>query len=108
LNLECIRIFNDNQFFGLVDIFVGFSDNTAIFGSGWIPPIEARGATERNWYRLAIDVNGKPISTDIFKDSFTWEMAITIAKHLGEINGLDAVLALNLLIPRKFYEAIDK
>ena len=78
-------------------LFVGFSDNTLIsnieFDWSFV------NVTERPWYKLAMTANGDIIETELYEDPFDGSTIITIAKNIGTINGLDAVLGADLTVP---------
>jgi methyl-accepting chemotaxis protein len=96
---ECIKFVEHGLF---MNIYVAFSNNTMIFGDLWIPP-DNYLPTERSWYRLAMNANGKTVETEIYEYSFSGEMLITIVKKIGLIDGLTAVIGADIIIPDHFF-----
>ncbi|QQO10029.1 hypothetical protein [Breznakiella homolactica] len=101
----CVRFANDKTDGGIV--YVAFSDNTAVFSDGWIPDGNWN-PTERYWYILAMDADGAAVATEYYEDYFSGRMFVTIAKHIGKINGLNAVLGVDLAIPNEFFTNAEK
>lgn len=77
------------------DIFVGFSDNRAYFGSEWIPD-EGWVATEREWYVLAAQTPGKIVITKPYLDAMTKQMCATVAYANTKDGAVDFVVAVDI------------
>ena len=82
------------------DAYMGFPDNTAIMGSGF--PIENEyswwRATERSWYQVAMaDTNSVGI-TNLYVDTATGDLCITIAQAVKNGNQVVGVVAIDILV----------
>ncbi|MCL2164886.1 MAG: methyl-accepting chemotaxis protein [Oscillospiraceae bacterium] len=82
------------------DVYMGFPDNTAIMGSGF--PIENEyswwKATERDWYKVAMaDTNSVGI-TDLYVDTATGDLCITVARAVKQGNQVVGVVSIDILV----------
>ncbi|MCL1904415.1 MAG: methyl-accepting chemotaxis protein [Oscillospiraceae bacterium] len=84
-----------------LDVYIGFPDNTAVFGSGFA--IEELydwwRATERGWYKLAVTDTGNALITDPYVDSNTGELCITVVRAIIRENKLAGVAGIDILLP---------
>ena len=83
------------------DVYMGFPDDTAIMGSGFDIEAEyAKGwrATQRGWYQVAMaDTNSVGI-TDLYIDTATGDLCITVAKAVKQGNQVVGVVAIDILV----------
>jgi methyl-accepting chemotaxis protein len=83
------------------DVYIGFPDDTAIFGSGF--PIETIyyrwRATERGWYQLAMTDPGIPHVTKPYVDSNTGELCISVVRAVVRNGRVIGVAAIDILLP---------
>ena len=83
------------------DVYIGFPDDTAIFGSGF--PIETIyyrwRATERGWYRLAMTDRNSALITEPYVDSNTGELCITAVRAVVRDGQIIGVAAIDILLP---------
>jgi len=82
------------------DVYMGFPDNTAIMGSGF--PIENEyswwRATERDWYKVAMVDTNKVGITNLYVDTATGDLCITVAKAVKNGNQVIGVAAIDILV----------
>jgi methyl-accepting chemotaxis protein len=97
---ECIRLIENGL--NALNLYVAFSDDTAVFSDMWIPPDNWK-PTERNWYKLAINANGETVGLDLYMDPMTGRMVITIVKYIGNIDDLDYVLGMDIFVPDEYF-----
>lgn len=95
-----VSIFESNP--DLSDLFVGFEDKTAYFGSLWEPPSDWI-CTERVWYKDAVANNGKFIYTDPYLDAMTNQICTTLCSTLIVDNKITGVIAMDI-----FYDEFIK
>lgn len=76
--------------------YMAFSDNSIIFGSGWIPDGDFK-PVERPWYGSAMKNEGFNISPPYIYAA-TGEMVITISKSFKTNTGREGVVASDLAI----------
>jgi methyl-accepting chemotaxis protein len=93
------NVMNENQSYS--DVYIGYTNNTAIMGSGFAiwELYDWWRATERPWYRLAMTDIRKPHITEPYVDSNTGELCITISQavtHEGQVIG---VVGADILLP---------
>jgi methyl-accepting chemotaxis protein len=81
----------------IAEVYVGFSDKSIVFGSGFIPPV-GYDPTVRPWYTSALKANGDIVFSEPYIDIVTGKMVITIAQYSGKVKGLDAVYGLDLFV----------
>lgn len=83
--------------YGIIDIYVGYPDDSVDCGSGWVPDDPAWKATKRPWYTAAMASQGKLVYTDIYIDSDTKKPVVTLSVSLGK-DGKNAhgVLAVDI------------
>jgi methyl-accepting chemotaxis protein len=83
------------------DVYIGFPDNTAVFGSGF--EIEALydwwRATERGWYKEALKDTNKAHITKPYVDSNTGELCISVVRAVVRDGRLIGVAAIDILLP---------
>ena len=77
--------------------YVGFSNSHAIFGFDFTPP-EGWCPTVRPWYINAIENRGGTVFTRPFIDAHTGELIISASRYIGQIEGHDAVYAIDLFL----------
>ena len=97
---ECIKLVEEG--FNVEYLYVVFSDNSFVVNDSSILPDDWRPA-EREFYKLAMDANGQTVETEIYQDFFSGDMVITIVKHIGTIDGLNAVIGADIIIPDHFF-----
>ena len=83
------------------DVYIGFTDNTSIMGSGF--PIEELydwwRATERGWYQLAMTDTNAALITSPYVDSNTGELCITAVRAVIRDGQLIGVIGIDILLP---------
>ena len=83
------------------DVYIGFPDGTAIMGSGF--PIETEyekgwRANERGWWHVAMaDTNAVGV-TELYVDTATGDLCITVAKAVKHGNEVIGVVAIDILV----------
>ena len=77
--------------------YIGFSNDDFHIATGWVPDA-GWSPVVRPWYEAAMENSGQTAFIPPFVDSSTGELIIAISRHLGEINGFDAVLSVDLFI----------
>ncbi|MCL2204420.1 MAG: methyl-accepting chemotaxis protein [Defluviitaleaceae bacterium] len=77
--------------------YVGFSNSHAIFGFDFTPP-DGWCPTVRPWYINAMENRGSTVFTRPFIDAHTGELIISASRHIGQIEGHDAVYAIDLFL----------
>lgn len=87
-----------------VFLYVLFSNNTAICSD-----LESASFYSEligtDWYVDVLNGNGDIIEANIYEGSLAYyNRIITIAKYIGAIEGLTAVLAVDIFIPEDFFE----
>ena len=83
------------------DVYMGFPDDTAIMGSGFDIEAEyANGwrATQRGWYQVAMADTNKVGVTDLYIDTATGDLCITVAKAVKQGNQVIGVFAIDILV----------
>ncbi len=86
-----------NNKYGIIDIYTGFPDGTVECGSGWIPDDPAWKANERPWYTAAVKADGKLVYTDIYIDSHTKKLIVTLSQAIKRKDtGEYAVAAIDI------------
>ncbi len=81
----------------LLDVYLGFSDGTALFATDYVP--EPGWYTyERVWYETAMEHKGETIVTPPYVDSELKQQVITVATYAGKMDGEDFVSAADLTI----------
>src|SRR5699024_9851276 len=78
------------------EYYIGFSDNTLISGSGWIPD-ESYDLTSREWYEGAMSSDGFFIS-EPYVDSMSKSTVITISKAFNTEEGRKGVISSDIQI----------
>lgn len=78
------------------EYYIGFSDNTLISGSGWIPD-SSYDLTTREWYQGAMAGDGFFIS-DPYIDSMTKNVVISISKPFTTNDGRKGVICSDVQI----------
>ena len=80
------------------DVYMGFPDNTAIMGSGFA--IEELydwwRATERDWYKVAMADTSRPGITNLYVDTATGDLCITVAQAVILDNQVIGVVAIEI------------
>ena len=89
---ESANIFED-----IDSAYIGREDNNNIFGDGTEASPDYY-APERPWYLLAKSANGEVIITEPYRDFYTNNLFVTVAQHLGMVNGVDTVIAMDLYV----------
>lgn len=89
----------------IVGYYIALEDNTFVSGTGWIPPDDYI-ATERAWYKGAIDNDGTCISAP-YIDMYTNKMVITISMPL-KVNGITIGVAASDVYIDKLLEIISQ
>ena len=82
------------------DVYMGYPDNTAIMGSGFAIEelYDVWRATERGWYQVALaDTNSVGV-TDLYVDTSTGDLCITVAKAVKHGNEVVGVVAIDILV----------
>ncbi len=84
----------DENFTGLY----GYVNGEYMDGSGWTPP-EGYDARQRDWYKAAIEAEGKTVIVPPYVDAHTHSIVITIAKLISgkDANGDPNVAALDVV-----------
>ncbi len=82
----------------MVDIYLGFSDDSYFFGSGYIPNDPTWRPTIRPWYISAMNANSKAIVTEPYIDTQTGLLVITATQYLGKLAATDSVIAADVFI----------
>ena len=96
---------NDDARFASIDSFfgtwgmsyIGFSDGRYHISSDWVPPYWWV-PYERPWYLLAMANSGSAAFIPPYVDAMSGNLVITIARHVGRIDGVDAVFAIDIPI----------
>ncbi len=78
-------------------VYIGFSDDTAIFSDDWQPPDDWK-ATQRPWYKDAIAANKTVAYTSPYLDATTDQMVVTGSLDIGIVNGMQTVCSVDILI----------
>ena len=76
-------------------MYVGYSDGTSFICDGWIP-VTGWTPTVRPWYIGAIALDGQVFVSSPFLDLISNEMVITLAVYIGEVEGVQAVIGMDL------------
>lgn len=83
--------------YGIIDMYTGFPDGTVECGSGWIPDDPTWKANERPWYTAAVKADGKLVYTDIYIDSHTKKLIVTLSQAIKRSDtGEYAVTAIDI------------
>jgi len=77
--------------------YIGFSNNQFHIPTGWVPGPEWSPMV-RPWWIAAMENSGRTAFIPPFVDSSTGEIIIALSRHLGVIEGHDAVLSVDLFI----------
>ncbi|MDF2613433.1 MAG: methyl-accepting chemotaxis sensory transducer [Clostridia bacterium] len=83
--------------YGVIDFYVGYLDGSIDCASGWVPEDANWKATERPWYKTAVEANGTCVYTDVYIDTDTGKPVVTLSKVITGSNGDKlAVVALDI------------
>jgi len=77
--------------------YIGFANNLFHIPTGWVPGADWSPMV-RPWWIAAMDNPGQTAFIPPFVDSSTGELIIALSRHLGVIDGYDAVLSVDLFI----------
>jgi methyl-accepting chemotaxis protein len=81
------------------DIYVGFPDGSAVFATEYIPDYASGWSSpNRPWYKDALDDRGNPVITDIYTDSQTGELCMTVSNAVVRNGSVAGVAAADVLI----------
>jgi len=87
-----------DSFFGTWGMsYIGFSDGRYHISSDWEPPYWWF-PQERPWFLLAMQHSGSAAFIPPYIDAMTGNLVITIGRHVGMIDGADAVFAIDVSI----------
>jgi methyl-accepting chemotaxis protein len=81
------------------DCYVGFTDKTAVCGSGWEPTPEEWDPTSKEWYKNALTTDGVYITAP-YTDAETGSLVITFSRKLERNGELLGVLARDVFIDK--------
>ncbi len=81
----------------IYDTYIGFSDSTIIFGSGWSPTPEELDPVTRSWYISALSSSGV-IITDPYIDAQSGRLVITCSVKVEKDGAPVGVLAQDIFI----------
>lgn len=90
----------------IYDFYFGFSDDSAIFSSGWIPTSDWL-PTERSWYKDAVLANGELSYSEPYMDPDSKKLVITISQHIGNLGNLETVSAIDIYLD-KVIDIVEK
>ncbi len=79
------------------DIYVGFPDKSFVTASNWDAPSDY-DPTSRPWYTKAADSQGEAVITDIYTDSITGKMVLTVAAPIRQNNRLAGVVGMDVFV----------
>ncbi len=88
------------------DLFVAFEDNTAIFGSEWVPEADYV-ATERPWYIAGVQNPGVSVFTEPYLDAQTGKICTTLCYGQEKDGKIQFVTAMDVFFD-KFLESISQ
>jgi methyl-accepting chemotaxis protein len=81
------------------DIYIGFPDGRGIFAGDFIPDYAGGwSAPNRPWYRDALNDAGNPVITDIYTDTETGELCMTVAGAVMKNGSPAGAVAADILI----------
>jgi signal transduction histidine kinase/CheY-like chemotaxis protein len=80
----------------LGNAYIGFDDDTALFGDGWVAP-PTWLPTRRPWYIAAANEPGGTVISPLYIDADTGNLTITFSRYVGL--GRGAVFAVDLFLP---------
>ena len=86
--------------FGYVDLYIGYSDDTAVMGSGWQPVPEWK-PTQRSWYIGAVRNAERTYISDTYLDAATGELTVTISRAVvGDDGKVIGVVSGDIFLSR--------
>lgn len=85
------------QKYGIIDMYVGYSDGSIDCASGWVPDNSNWKSNERPWYKAAVEANGKQVYTDVYIDADTKKPVVTLSQSVKRNDGSQrAVVAMDI------------
>lgn len=83
--------------YGIIDIYIGYPDGSIDCGSGWLPDEPDWKASDRSWYKDAVEAKGEPVYTDIYIDSQTKKPVITLSQTIiKNDNSIYGIVAIDI------------
>ncbi|GHU43675.1 hypothetical protein FACS1894111_09680 [Clostridia bacterium] len=98
---DCERFFNllinspyvNGEYY---DAFIGYTDGTAIHGTGWIPPYPQWQSYNRAWWKVAEESPGMPVFCEPYLDMDTGELGVSVSMTVHPENVSEGVVGIDL------------
>ncbi len=83
--------------YGVANIYIGYPDGSVDYGSGRVPGEQELKASERQWYKAAVEAKGKLVYTDVYIDPETKKSVVTLSQAISKNDGSEyAVVGMDV------------
>lgn len=83
--------------YGVANIYIGYPDGSVDYGSGQIPGEQELKASERQWYKAAVEAKGQLVYTDVYTDPETKKSVVTLSQAISKNDGSEyAVVGMDV------------